>query len=121
MNCFVLSTINTETFTVFVSSDPQRKTSLISSQFLGTDDTYVVKYIGIAQVPECEQEAYCLWGLHICSLFCIEIIHNASDEMRYLHCISPPTSEAGVRFPARPQVGKLVVACRWSAVYNTEP
>ena len=33
----------------------------------------------------------------------------------------PSTSEAGVRFPARPQVGKLVVACRWSAVYSTEP
>ena len=32
-----------------------------------------------------------------------------------------PTSEAGVRFPARPQVGKLVVACHWSAVYSTEP
>ena len=28
--------------------------------------------------------------------------------------LSPPTSEAGVRFPARPQVGKLVVACHWS-------
>ena len=35
--------------------------------------------------------------------------------------LSPPTSEAGVRFPARPQVGKLVVACRWSAVYSTAP
>ena len=35
--------------------------------------------------------------------------------------LSPPTSETGVRFPARPQVGKLVVACRWSAVYSTEP
>ena len=35
--------------------------------------------------------------------------------------LSPPTSEAGVRSPARPQVGKLVVACRWSAVYSTEP
>ena len=23
--------------------------------------------------------------------------------------------------PARPEVGKLVVACRWSAVYSTEP
>ena len=33
----------------------------------------------------------------------------------------PPTSEAGVWFPARPHVGKLVVACRWSAVYSTEP
>ena len=33
----------------------------------------------------------------------------------------PPTSEAGVRFPAWPQVGKLVVACRWSAFYSTEP
>ena len=35
--------------------------------------------------------------------------------------LSPPTSEAGVRTPAWPQVGKLVVACRWSAVYSTEP
>ena len=35
--------------------------------------------------------------------------------------LSPPTSEAGVRSPARPQVGKLVVACRWWAVYSTEP
>ena len=33
----------------------------------------------------------------------------------------PPTSEAGVWFPAQPQVGKLVVACHWSAVYSTEP
>ena len=32
-----------------------------------------------------------------------------------------PTPEAGVRFPAWPQVGKLVVACHWSAVYSTEP
>ena len=35
--------------------------------------------------------------------------------------LSPPTSEAGIRSPAWPQVGKLVVACRWSAVYSTEP
>ena len=26
--------------------------------------------------------------------------------------LSPPTSEIGVQFPAQPQVGKLVVACR---------
>ena len=32
-----------------------------------------------------------------------------------------PTYEAGVWFPAWPQLGKLVVACRWSAVYSTEP
>ena len=35
--------------------------------------------------------------------------------------LSPPISEIWVRFPARPQVGKMVVACRWSAVYSTEP
>ena len=34
---------------------------------------------------------------------------------------APPTSEVGVQFPALPQVGKLVVAFRWSAVYSTEP
>ena len=33
----------------------------------------------------------------------------------------PPTSEAGVWFPAQPQVGKLVVACHWLAVYSIEP
>ena len=35
--------------------------------------------------------------------------------------LSPPTSEVGVRFPALPQVGKLIDACRWSAVYSKEP
>ena len=35
--------------------------------------------------------------------------------------LSPPTSEVRVRFPAPPQVGKLVVACRWLTVYSTEP
>ena len=35
--------------------------------------------------------------------------------------LSPPTSEAGVRFPERPKVGKLIVACRWLAVYSTNP
>ena len=35
--------------------------------------------------------------------------------------LSPPTSEVGVLSQAWPQVGKLVVACRWSAVYSTEP
>ena len=44
-------------------------------------------------------------------------IYNDIITLYYMH----PTSEAGVRFPARPQVGKLVVACRWSAVYSTEP
>ena len=35
--------------------------------------------------------------------------------------LSPPTSEAGVQFPALSQVGELVVACCWSSVYSTEP
>ena len=35
--------------------------------------------------------------------------------------LSPPTSEIGVLIPAQPQVGKLVVACHWLAVYITEP
>ena len=35
--------------------------------------------------------------------------------------LSPPTSEAGVRSPSWPYVGKLIVACRWLAVYSTEP
>ena len=35
--------------------------------------------------------------------------------------LSPPTSEAGVRSLSWNQVGKLVVACCWSAVYSTDP
>ena len=35
--------------------------------------------------------------------------------------LSPPSSVAAVWLPARPQVGKLVVACCWSLVYSTEP
>ena len=35
--------------------------------------------------------------------------------------LSPPTCEIGIRFLAKPQVGKLVVACRWSVVYSTVP
>ena len=35
--------------------------------------------------------------------------------------LPPPTSEAGVQFPAWPHVGELIVACCWSAVYSTEP
>ena len=31
------------------------------------------------------------------------------------------TSEIRVRNPASPQVGKLVVACHWRAVYSTKP
>ena len=31
------------------------------------------------------------------------------------------TIPSGVRSPSRPYVGKLVVACHWSAVYSTEP
>ena len=38
---------------------------------------------------------------------------------KWQHSRLPP--EAGVRFMALPQVGKLVVACRSSAVYSTEP
>ena len=33
----------------------------------------------------------------------------------------PLTSEIRVWFPVQPKVGKLVVACRWLAVYSTEP
>ena len=33
----------------------------------------------------------------------------------------PPTSDIRVLIPARPQVGKLVVACRGVAVYSTVP
>ena len=54
--------------------------------------------------------------------------HNVNSSLKWpvwghggrVVTLSPPTSEAGVRFPAWPQVGKLVVACCWSVVYSTE-
>ena len=47
-------------------------------------------------------------------------LHQSLGHSGKVVTLSPPTSEAGIRFPARPQVGKLVVACRWSAVYSTD-
>ena len=37
-----------------------------------------------------------------------------------LETLSPPISEAWVQFTALPQVGKMVVACHWLAVYSIE-
>ena len=63
--------------------------------------------------------------------FCIQNVVWIFPKISYNHffffhggrvvTLSPPTFEVGVQFPAWPQVGKLVVACRWSAVYSTEP
>ena len=60
-------------------------------------------------------EKYCLLGMGL------PIDISVGGHGDRVVTLSPPTSEAGVRSPARPQVGKLVVACRWSAVYSTEP
>ena len=51
----------------------------------------------------------------------ISTLHTMGGHGGRVVTLSPPTSEARVRFLAQPQVGKLVVACRWSAVYGTEP
>ena len=51
----------------------------------------------------------------------LPLCHRGGGHSGRVVTLSPPTSEAGVRSPSRPQVGKLVVACRWSAVYSTEP
>ena len=57
--------------------------------------------------------------------YCCELLILFKDHCRghggRVVTLSPPTSEAGVQSPSWPQVGKLVVACRWSAVYSTEP
>ena len=51
----------------------------------------------------------------------LEVLLKCLDHGGRVVTLSPPTSEAGVRFPAWPQVGKLVVTCRWSAVYSPQP
>ena len=61
-----------------------------------------------------------------CLNYCVIIITSIEFPYHEGHggrvvTLSPPTSEAGVRFRALPQVGKLVVACHWSAVYSTKP
>ena len=43
-------------------------------------------------------------------------MHEPSFQLSYI----PFKGATVAGFPARPQVGKLVVACRWSAVYGTE-
>ena len=62
-----------------------------------------------------------LFSLYTTPLSLIISKHKSRDHGGRVVILLPPTSEAGVRFPAWPQVGKLVVACRWSAVYSTEP
>ena len=59
-------------------------------------------------------------SLIVCVNKCYHILHTSRGHGGRVVTLWPPTSEAGVRFPAWPQVGKLVVACRWSAVYSTE-
>ena len=64
-----------------------------------------------------------LFNLDIISFFApltLLMIRDSSHGGRVV-TLSPPTSEAGVRFLVWPQVGKLVVACCWSAVYRTDP
>ena len=58
--------------------------------------------------------------LHTYIILCIEPGGGGGHGSRVV-TLSPPTSEAEVQFRAQLQVGKLVVACRWSAVYSTEP
>ena len=60
---------------------------------------------------------YTLYDLIVQAITCMAQLHHGGRVVT----LSPRTFEAGVRFPAWPQVGKLVVACRWSAVYSTEP
>ena len=50
-----------------------------------------------------------------------EVIETYGGHAGRVVSLSPPISEIAVQFPARPQVGKLVVSCRWSTVYSTEP
>ena len=66
--------------------------------------------------------ALCQAPLDSPTLFPDSVLRNAEEDIEKFErghggrvvTLSPPTSEAGVRFPARPHVGKLVV-------YSTEP
>ena len=60
---------------------------------------------------------YCEWLLHLIAVTNINYWGHGHGVVT----LSPPTSEATVWFTALSQVGKLVVACRWSADYSTEP
>ena len=51
----------------------------------------------------------CVTSVYVC--VSISILNQLQDHGGRVVKLSPPTSEAGVWFPARPQVGKLVVAC----------
>ena len=48
------------------------------------------------------------------NVICVNFFHIWCDKLNVIICDM-------VRFPAQPQVGKLVVACHWSAVYSTQP
>ena len=67
-------------------------------------------------------EDICITYMHFKQTFIICKVLYLKDKIEghggRMVTLSPPTSEAGVWFPVRPQVGKLVVACRWSVVYS---
>ena len=50
-----------------------------------------------------------------------QALHVSRGHSGRVVILLPPTSEARVRFPAQSQVGKLVLACYWLAVYSEEP
>ena len=63
-----------------------------------------------------------LYWLMVCLLFCMMHLRvSYKGATVAVVTLSPPTSEIGVWIPAWPQEARLVVGCRWSAVYSTEP
>ena len=59
-----------------------------------------------------------LWVINNFVLYFTEILWGHSG---IVVTYSPPTCKIRVWIPARPQVGKLVVVCRWLVVYSTKP
>ena len=56
-----------------------------------------------------------------CDNHSVELTYKTGSHGGRVVTLLPHTSAVVFWFLARPQVGNLVVACLWSAVYNTEP
>ena len=99
----------------------------------------IVPFIMHGQLTYKKQSTNFYWSLTFCPYLYILLFFRESRNQMWFHInsipikkqigghggrvvtLSPPTSGIGVLFLAWPQVGKLVVACCWSAVYNIEP
>ena len=104
---------------IFMSELINIKPSTLCNELNSGKVSFTHLFILIFQLPVFLSLFQCIHKILLKKDFCP--INEERGHGGRVVTLSPPTSEAGVRSLSGPYVGKLVVACRWLAVYSTEP